>query len=161
MPDFYAYRVPNTPNENDSFSTDMEEFGILVKKMLQIYHSRLKYSYSFDYESRKPSRSEPNNSDQSSQTSVNEINSNKYPKTNHQMIMINETNFNDNNNQSNPDLNDNETNFTINGYHHTDQIDDDDQSIDKQTNENYSNSNKSILELRNLEFNNNDEINVI
>lgn len=68
LPDFYAYRVPNTPESDSDYSNDMEDFGILVKRMLQIYHSRLKYSYSFDY-ARKPSKNPENQSEQSSRSS--------------------------------------------------------------------------------------------
>ena len=34
LPDFYAYRVPNTPDCDSDYSSDMEDFGILVKRML-------------------------------------------------------------------------------------------------------------------------------
>lgn len=121
LPDFYAFRVPNTPDNDDSFSTDMEEFGILVKKMLQIYHSRLKYSYSFDYnESRKQSsKHERPNSEQSSQLADEEK-------------AITETDFNQN--QTNHDRNDLDDdhvqhvpangyeNTNENGYHNDDKL---------------------------------------
>ena len=58
--------MPNTPECDSDYSSDMEDFGILVKRMLQIYHSRLKYSYSFEY-ARKPSRND--HSEQSSRSS--------------------------------------------------------------------------------------------
>lgn len=58
LPDFYSYRVAAGPHE-DHFANDMEDFGVLVKKMLQVYHSKLRFGNSLECRlSRKQSKNE-------------------------------------------------------------------------------------------------------
>lgn len=41
VPGFNAYKVANHDEAVDDFAVDMEEFGLVVKKMLQVYHAKL------------------------------------------------------------------------------------------------------------------------
>lgn len=122
----------------DDFSTDMEDFGILVKKMLQIYHSRLKYSYSFD--SRKNDNDDEENMNENLNENSKENTATDSAKENGQT--------NENKDEKSADANlevqetsqDTELNHRENGYHivninHNNQIDIENEDDDSSNNQ--------------------------